>query len=553
MAQVNFDTTYNSAGASVNVTIPVNAVNIQLTVQGGEGGNGGTDGGPPAGNGKPGGGARVGVFTLPDYTTRNLNLLPGGAGQARPAQCGGCSSTGGASNINAKGGNSGVTGGTGSSGAGGGGGAASVVFDSLSNSYIIVAAGGGGGGGGGMGCTAGSGGSAGGTFTATTGTLSIAPGGGGGNAAAGDGGSGGGGGAGTSGGGGGQGGGDFCNPRSTSGGGGGSSGYRSNVTTLTSQSNTAGAGNTTGYIRLKYTAITPELNTFFANPNPQTSGVAGVPSNTITLTWDTTDATKVQILEGSTGSTFVLYDNLNPDGNVTFSTGLQSVAGSVSPAQKIYRLRLFANSFSVTTAPITVSVYNDNSPSSFSIPSTTTSGISLSSLESGVQYQVQVGPITGIDMITKVESSSPGVDFSTNQSNWSNPIYITNSQPVYFRFTSLPFNTSQSGLTNQKTINYTVGTTSGSFNVTTRAPNINEKFDFGNSEVNYPYPDIDQVTNTPTQYIVSPTTVTIGNEVGPSGDAEIPVEVKVNNQNVEVRIKPQGTSTFGSWQNVRSI
>ena len=281
-----------------------------------------------------------------------------------------------------------------------------------------------------------------------------------------------------------------------------------------------------------------QITSFTANPNPQTSGSTGTPSYSTLLSWTTSGTISSLSLNQSIG---------NVTGSTSYSiTNLpQSTAGSNSPATRTYTLTA-SDGYNTVTSSVTVSVYNDNTPNSFSIPALTTTGVSLSSLEPNTQYQIYIGPITGIDMTIAVIANTAGLDTSSNASTWSSVAYITNNNGVYFRFTSQPFNTNPSGLTNPRTFNFTIGSSSGSFTATTRAPNVNETFDYGNDTTQFPYPDIDVISNTPTQYTVSPTTVTVDN-------VEIPVPIKTNNSNVQVRIKPSGSSVYNSWQDITQI
>jgi hypothetical protein len=532
MSQTSFSQTYTS---NTTITIPSNAAGVVVTVAGAKGGYGGADaeiqGGPP-------GAGRIGTFTLANFTARNLQFnigTVGGNGVSSQSRAG---PGGGGSGV-ASGGTGGYAGPSGSSGGGAGGGGATGVYDSVANAWIIVAGGSGGGGGAshpGSSLTGGTGQDVQGWAAGVT---NISNGGTGGTQN-GDGGGGGGGGGGAPGGGGGNQGYDNSGPTSQGGYGGGSR-YNSSYATLTNDALNSNSPN--GYVTVSYTLYTPQINSFSASPNPQTSGSSGIPASTTTLSWTSTDSNTASINQG--------VGSVNTSGSVGVNTGLQSVAGSNSPATINYTLTACAGSV-CTTSSLTVSVYNDNSPNAVNAASTTTSGTSLSNLNPGTQYQVILGPVSGIDMTTQVSSSTSGVDFSTDGASWANPIYITNGQTVYARFYSLNFNTDPSGLTNSRTINYTVGTYSSSFVATTRAPNVNEKFDFGNSTTNYPYPDIDQITNTPSQYMTSPTTLLVGDAVGPAGDAEISVEIKVSDPKAEIRITPAGSSVPGAWQTPRS-
>jgi len=296
-----------------------------------------------------------------------------------------------------------------------------------------------------------------------------------------------------------------------------------------------------GYGTISYTGLNPAvINTFIASPNPQNSIINGVPAYNTTLSWTTTDATTLTLTSSASES----WD-VSGTSNKNITNLPQSVVGTNSPATRSYTLTA-SNAAGSNTNTITVESRNDNSPTGLSIPSTTIGGVSLNSLEPSTQYTIYLGAAGGIDMSTLVNCTTSGLEASSNQSSWSNIIYVTNTQGVYLRFTSQPFNTDPSGLTNSKSYSFSVGTYSNTFTAITRAPNVNEIFDFGDSIANYPNPDIDVIANTPTTYIQSPTTLVVDN-------VEVPVEIKVGQADAEIRIKTQGNSTFGSWQSARQV
>lgn len=261
-----------------------------------------------------------------------------------------------------------------------------------------------------------------------------------------------------------------------------------------------------------------------------------VSTNVFTLGWNTSNATTATI-NGS---------GVSANGSRSENTGLQSVAGSTSPASKTYTLTACSSGtgypLTCVSESITVYVYNDNTPNSFSISS-------LNNLEPNTQYTTSVGPITGIDVATTVTGSS-GLDFSVNGSNWSSTLSITNNTSFFVRTTSLSFNTDPNGLVNNKTCYVDVGTIRRYFDVQTRAPNVQEIFDYGDTTNAYPYPDIDAISNTPIQYLVSPTTLTVDNiELSnPYG-----VEMKSDQPETQVSIKTFGSSTFGAWKYLRQF
>lgn len=436
------------------------------------------------GAGGNGGGGRTGSFSLPANTARTLTLSPGNAGGATT------------------GGNTQIGNGDGGDGSAGGGGAASIVFDSVAGSDIIIGAGGGGAG------TVGQ------PYQASTSTLTRDNGNPGGAGGGGGGGSGG----------------------SAASGFGGGSRYRSDYVTAAG-GDAVGSGS--GFIQVQYQIITPTIGTFYASPNPQdSSSPIGIPSSTVRLYWSTTDAIQIYVKAG----TAMVAPNLAASGTYDVNTNLQSVAGSTSPATVTYTLYACTSTGFCSTQDITVSVFDDNTPNAFAPPTQTTTGVSLTSLEPNVLYIAQVGPISGIDMATACTVNtiaSPGVDLSLNGGTWSNTVYIINGGVLLVRFYSLPFNTDPSGLTNSKSIEFSVGSTPGSFFATTRAPDVNETFDIGDSNANYPYPDIDSLSNNPLQYIE-----TIAENVN---DIEVPVEIKTSDPNIQVKINN------GTWQNVRQI
>ena len=273
----------------------------------------------------------------------------------------------------------------------------------------------------------------------------------------------------------------------------------------------------------------PEIFEFYADPNPQTSGIFGIPSANTTFFWNTFGAQTLNInqgigelpsISGSTG---------------TVNTGLQSIVGSVSPATKTYTLTA-TNSAGTVSEQTTVSVYNDNTPTGLSVPN-------QNNVEPNSAVVITTLPIQGIDMIT-VASGGPGVQISNNGINYSATTTIGNAQILYIKVFSLPFNQDPSGLTNSVQYYVDLGPSRANFTVTTRAPDVNETFNYPNEDDALPFPDIDTIPGSPDQYITSDT-LTVD-------DIEIPVEVKVSNSNAQVRIKPSGSTNWNNWQDVRS-
>ncbi len=275
------------------------------------------------------------------------------------------------------------------------------------------------------------------------------------------------------------------------------------------------------------------INSFSYSPNPQTSGVDGIPDKVVTFSWSTTAAASVTINQG--------VGAVSGTGTLNVDTGLQSTAGSNSPATKTYTLTATGGGGDTQTSSITVQVYNDNTPNNYSVPSRTNA-------EPNSQQIIDVGTISGIDMPTAV-SGGPGVDVAINDFNFANNKIIRNGDFLRVRAFSPPFNTSPTGATNTSDFYVDVGTVRRFFSVTTRAPVINEIFDYANVDGAYPYPKIDTTANTPSQYLeTSNLTLDDVELANPYG-----VEIKVDRADTQIRIKKQGDSNFGGWIDVRQI
>ncbi len=532
MSVQTISNTYNNNTA---VDLPSNSRNIRVDITAPRGGNGGTDGNPTEAAGT-GGSGRVGSFILnTNFVARTLRLRVGGRGENGTD---GFDSTEG---IGGAGGAAGASAGgrgqnqrnTDISGGAGGGGGSSGVYDTFSDAWVAVAGGGGGGGGASDSRDGGDGSNGGGW---DTGNVNPSDGDGFGNEfTSGDGGGGGGGGGGAPGGDRGTQGSDG-NFGST-GGSGGQSKYNPSIATIVSGSNGTNFGN--GSITLTYEVVTPVINSFTATPNPQTSGSDGIPNFNTSLSWSTTDAQTVTINQG--------IGSVSADGGTTVTNLPQSTAGSNSPATRTYTLTACAGTVCVTRN-LTVSVTNDNTPNSYTVPN-------QNNVEPSATITTQVGPITGIDMVTSV-TGGPGVSVSNNNVNFSSSTTIQNNGIFYVRVTSLPFNTDPNGLTNTGTYSVTVGTIQRFFTVTTRAPDVNETFNYSNKSDYVPFPDIDTIPdpdadprNQSNQYITSETLLIDDVELGtPNG-----VEIKSSDPNVQIRVKRFGQSTFSSWQDIRSI
>ena len=516
MATSTFSATYTT---SQTISIPSNATNIAIQVAAARGGIGGNDAGNAGGIY---GNGRFGTFTIqPSFVARNLQFNIGSVGGNGTGSQSGAPGGGGGGGV-ASGGTGGRAGFSGSSGGGGGGGGATGVYDSYSNSWIIVAGGGGGGGGASWPSQPGFPGNTAQEWTSSVGSITN-----GANAPNkdGDGGAGGGGGGGVPGGSGGFVGGDGSSGGGP--GGGGGSGYNSGIATLTSSNINSG----NGYVFISYTLVTPEINSFTANPNPQTSGSDGIPNYNTTLNWSTSDASSVSI--STIGAVSI-------NGSYSVTDLPQSTAGSNSPAERTYTLNACAGTNCVSQI-LTVSVYNDNSPNNYSISN-------QSNLEPNTLTTTSTTTITGIDMPTTV-SAGPGVQVSNNSVNWSGSVLVSNNNVVFARASSPSFNTDPLGLTNSSQFYIDIGPLRRFFTLTTRAPDVSETFNFSNEDDRVPFPDIDTITtppDNPAEQYISSNTLNVD-------DIEIPVEVKTNNSNIQIRVKRAGASSWENWQDTRSI
>jgi len=340
------------------------------------------------------------------------------------------------------------------------------------------------------------------------------------------------------------------NGYSTQGSGPGSVGYRINSSTQIGLDDRQGAGADNDYNDLIVTITSgnaefrsnglyvyydpPVISGFSASPNPQTSGTDGIPNYNTTLSWGYSNATSLTLTSSAGESWDVLGTTSRNITNLPQSTG--------SGATRSYTLTANNPDRPAVSETIIVTVYNDNTPSN-------TWTTTFSNLDENTEYAKLLGTLSGIDMTTKVSCPTSGVFFANGANgSYANPQYFTNGQSVYIKMTTLDFNTDLSGLssnatygkTNTKTVSVTVGSL-GAFNVSfvTRPPVIKETFDFDGQSGNYPYEDIDLITNNPTSTLV---TQTLNMD-----DIEIDMPIATDDPNVQIKINN------GSWQNIQEI
>jgi hypothetical protein len=303
----------------------------------------------------------------------------------------------------------------------------------------------------------------------------------------------------------------------------------SNITQTYTRTDSRGAQSTITFTILPAARIV----SFTANPNPQTSGFDGVPNFDTILSWTTAGATSASITN---------IGAVSANGSVTITDLPQSVAGVTSPATRTYTLTI-SDGFNTATSSITVSVFNDNTPNDYSVSN-------QSNLEPDTFYVINLGAITGIDMVTNVVGG-PGVTVSKNNlQNYVSSITIVNNDSVQLRFRSDSFNQDPAGLpTATRGLYIDIGSLRRFFTISTRAPDVNETFNLPDETGYVPYPDIDTINEPSIPYLTSDTLTVDDIELqDPSG-----VEIKTSNPNTQIRKKIPGSLNWGPWEDVRSI
>jgi len=301
-------------------------------------------------------------------------------------------------------------------------------------------------------------------------------------------------------------------------------------------------------------AIPPTIDVFSASPNPITSS-NGVPSSSTIISWSYTSedgsgnsvATTFTIQSGVTS-----YSVSGSSGTLVVNDVGQSEAGVTSPRTRDYTMTV-TNAAGTASQTITVSALNDNTPTSITPGTTASPGtLNITSLEPNVVYYTRVD-FTGVDMNTFANGSA-GVRVSADAITWDTNVLIPTTQSFFYvEYTSPPFNSDRTpsgqnqagqtlGQTNTQTINFSFGTQSSSFNVTTRAPILEETFNFDGLPLSpdaYPNPDIDTTFNPSDAYIITNT--------ANMNDIEVSSEIKTDNPDVQVSINT------GGFQDMREI
>ena len=277
----------------------------------------------------------------------------------------------------------------------------------------------------------------------------------------------------------------------------------------------------------------PTVTSFYATPNPQNSS-NGTPQYSTALVFNSSGLgiTSAHVAS-SIGETWVVGSS----GTLGIGNLPQSNANGTSPAQRTYSFKVCNNRGCSPWSSVTVSARNDNTPSN----GWTTS---FSNLEPSTLLDLTIGTCSGIDMPTTISTSGAG-NFIGSGGSFAGSKNFTNGQTVQLRTTTLPCNTDISGETgiygknNSKTVSISYPGGSADIIVTTKAPRISEDFDYADRKDEYPHEDIDLITNSPTEHLVS--------DQIEANDIEIPMEIKVDKPDAQVSING------GGWQDVRSM
>ena len=326
-----------------------------------------------------------------------------------------------------------------------------------------------------------------------------------------------------------------------------------------------------------------KITSLTASPNPQTSGEDGIPNYNTFLIWEgisvlsavaTRDDGAVSATweEKTQPSDLASPPNFYSAGSKSVNNLYQSVStgSSQSGSSTIYTLTA-TDGFNIATATVTVKAYNDNCPDTISVADQL-------GKEPNEEIRITSSPVTGIDMVTSVVCG-PGVQvIGSGGGGYTASTTIISGSTLNIRIYAEPFNTDESGIVNEKTATITVGCQTISFKVQTRAPVVQEIFDFGDNQFAYPYPKVDTrvvgeplpdggTYQTPQTHLLSPTIVE------PSADAwevelESPFGVQIkakdikyspptstqfndissqNNTNLEVNVRRQGNQPNNTW------
>lgn len=320
-----------------------------------------------------------------------------------------------------------------------------------------------------------------------------------------------------------------------------------------------------------------------ASPNPQTSGKDGIPNYNTFLIWEGISVLSAVATRNDSQVSATWEQKEQPTDPASppnfYSAGSKSVnnlfqsvsTGSSQPGSSTTYTLTATDGFNTATATVTVKAYNDNCPDNFTIANQL-------GKEPNETINITTSPITGIDMDTTVVCSPGLTVLGSGGVGYTTSTLITSGSTLNLRVTTEPFNTDENGLVNEKTVSVTVGCLTVSFLVQTRAPVVEEIFDFGDNQFAYPFPKVDTrvvgepladggTYQEPQAYLQSPTIVE------PTADAwqvelESPFGVQIkakdikfspsnttqytdissqNNTKLEVNVRRQGNQPNNTW------
>ena len=293
-------------------------------------------------------------------------------------------------------------------------------------------------------------------------------------------------------------------------------------------------------------------NQFNTNP-PNSGGIQLPPSSTVNIAWNTSNAQTVEVRKA--GSIYCIDTN-GAGGNCDINTGLQSTAGSNSPATTFYNVLAWGYGGNFVKQSVNVSVKNDWTPN---VSNTWITKTFINQPPEEV-VTIDIGSVQGVDIPVWGYVSDSGCAISNNITTSSNPFKFTNGDSIYLTIPTPYYEVDITGRTSEETGNVasktvTIFLGSQNFNVTVQVarPVIEETFDFSNVEGKYPYQDIDLIDNSPEEFMVTNVQTADDIELSRSkigsdlGSGEISTEIKTDNPNVEIQINN------GTWQSVREI
>ena len=299
------------------------------------------------------------------------------------------------------------------------------------------------------------------------------------------------------------------------------------------------------------------ITSLIASPNPQTSGSDGIPNYNTFLIWEGISVLSAVATRDDSAVSATWEEKAQPTdpalppvfygaGSKSVTNLFQSVStGSAQPGSDTTYTLTATDGFNTATATVKVKAYNDNCPDNFTIADQL-------GKEPNETINISTSPIVGIDMVTTVVCSPGLTVLGSGGSGFTTSTTITSGSTLSLRVTTEPFNTDERGLVNEKTVSVTVGCLTVSFLVQTRAPVVEEIFDFGDNQFAYPFPKLDTrvvgeplddggTYQQPQPYLQSPTIVE------PSADAwevelESPFGVQIKAK--DILSSPANTTSY---------